>query len=232
MTGTDELEIDLDDIGRPFSLELFETATATEKEAMKRAVACRTRARIETRRAKSEEVIAEILPADIPDGEAWHVLSSGDVDSLTYLAHLLKTHPMDYVALSTWCMAMEDVKRLSAWLAAGQIRTLDAYVGEIFPNQYADEHAALCEAVKNHGGRVCVFRNHSKIYLCRSADRHWVIESSANINTNPRAENTVITADAGLYSHHLEYFNGVRSFERQFDAWAPSELQKKPEIPA
>lgn len=226
-----DLDFDLNDLDKPFSLELFDSDTTAEIEAKQRATAARTRSRIEARRAKSETVLAEILPATIDDGDAWHVLSSGDVDSLSYLAHLLKTQRMDYVMFSTWCMSNEDVRCIGEWLKTGAIGMLDAYVGEIFPNQYAEEHQPLCETVRHHGGRVCVFRNHSKIYCCRSGESHLVIESSANINTNPRTENTIITADRGLYHHHLTYFNGCSSFNRDFDDWKPSNLQKQPEFP-
>ena len=180
-----------------------------------------TRSRVQARRASSETTLSEILPADIADGESWHVMSSGDVDSLSYLAHLLRTHRMDYVALSTWCMALLDIAALNAWLSAGKIGHLDAYVGEIFPGTYASEHVALCNTVRAHGGRVAVFRNHSKIFLCRSGTRAWVIESSANINTNPRTENACITADMGLFLHHKAYFDSIRSFNRDFDDWSP-----------
>lgn len=195
----------------------------SDKNAKITASAHRTRSRREARRAKSEAVLSEILPTTIEDGDAWHVLSSGDIDGLSYLAHLLKTTKMDYVLLSTWCMAMDDVKRLSEWLENGTISRLDAYVGEIFPNQYDDEYAALNAAIKKQGhGRVCVFRNHSKIFACRSGNKAWLIESSANINTNPRTENTVITADMALFLHHKAYFDGVRSFNRDFDDWEPA----------
>ena len=209
------------DLSPEFSYEEHDLAEQRDRDNRQKATAQRTRARIEARRANSEATLAEILPAEIATGDAWHVISSGDIDSLSYLAHLLKTTRMDYVALSTWCMAMEDIKQLAAWLADGTITRLDAYVGEIFPNQYSAEHAALSAIVRPAGGRVCVFRNHSKIFLCRARHRGWVIESSANINTNPRTENTTITADAALYRHHLAYFNGVRSFERHFDDWTP-----------
>lgn len=72
------------------------------------------------------------------------------------------------------------------------------------------------------GGRVAIFRNHSKVFLCRAGARAWVIESSANINTNPRTENTVITSDLGLYEHHKAYFDSIKSFARDFDEWQPA----------
>ena len=211
------------DLHPTFDVDMFDIDEKRHADETRRAVAIKTRSRINARRAKSEAILADILPATIDDGDAWHVLSSGDVDSLSYLAHLLAAQPMDYVALSTWCMAMDDVQRLDAWLKDGTIGRLDAYVGEIFPNQYAAEHDALCKAVAAVGGRVCVFRNHSKVYLCRAGARCWVIESSANINTNPRTENTVITASVELYRHHLGYYSAVRSFNRDFDKWTQPE---------
>lgn len=181
--------------------------------------AIKTVGRTAARRARSEAHLAEILPAEIEVGSAWHVISAGDIDSLSFLAHLLKARSLDYVAFSTWCMAMDDVESIEKWITEGRIGRIDAYVGEIFPGSYSREYVALCDVVRATGGRVCVFRNHSKVQLCRSGDHAWVVESSANINTNPRCENTVITADIDLYFHHKSYFDSIRSFNRDFDAW-------------
>lgn len=215
------IDIELD-LGLDTILPDFEAEQTRHREDVKRATAQRTRSRRHARRAKSEAILAEILPPDIADGDAWHVLSSGDVDSLSYLAHLIKHTAMDHVILSTWCMAMPDVEQLTDWLKTGRIGRLDAYVGEIFQSQYPAEHEAMVATLTGTAGRVCVFRNHSKVYLCRSGPRAWVIESSANINTNPRTENTVITADADLYQHHKAYFDGIHSFNRDFDTWTPA----------
>jgi hypothetical protein len=205
-----------------FEPENFAADQAKAQHAQKQATAHRTRSRHLARKAASEARLAEILPAVIEDGDAWHVLSQGDVDALSYLAHLLKTTAMDYVALSTWCMAQPDALQLRDWLNAGKIKRLDAYVGEIFPGQYPDAHETLCAAVRAHGGRVAVYRTHAKLFLCRAGNRAWVVESSANINTNPRAENTVITADLDLFLHHKQYLDGVKSFGRDFDHWTPA----------
>lgn len=212
-------ELDLFDFSLPTDSSVSEHLEGWARQAR----ATSTRSRRHARRASSEAMLADLLPADIPDGDAWHVMSQGDVDSLSFVAHLLKQHKMDYVAFSTWCMALDDVDRLNCWLVDRQIERLDAYVGEIFPGTYPREHGALCSTVRPYGGRVAVFRNHSKVFLLRSGDRAWVIESSANINTNPRAENTCITADFGLFLHHKRFFDSIRSFARDFDEWRPAD---------
>lgn len=41
----------------------------------------------------------------------------------------------------------------------------------------------------------------------------FVIESSANINTNPRTEQGVITIDRGLVDFYKNYFDKIKSYE-------------------
>jgi hypothetical protein len=213
-------ECHIDDLGDPVA---FEKSAKIEAEAKRAASATKTKSRRQVRRAKSEEHLATILPALIETGDAWHVLSNGDIDSLSYLAHALKNTAFDHVLFSTWCMAMDDVIHLGKWVTEGKIGRLEAYVGEIFPNQYAAEYEALCNIVRPTGGRVCTFKNHSKIYACKTDDYALVIESSANINTNPRCENTVLTADETLYDFQKEFFDSIKSFNRNFDGWTPAE---------
>jgi hypothetical protein len=198
-------------------------ASAARKAQRVIARALRTRSRISVRRAKSETQLADLLPPYIEDGDSWHVISGGDVDSLSFAKHLLQCEPFDYMALSTWCMSIDDVQQLGRWLDAGQLRWLDCYVGEIFPNQYAAAYAELCATVRRHRGRVATFRNHSKVMLlgCQRTHRHLVIESSANVNTNPRTEQTVVTADAGLFRFYADFFNSIKSFNDNFADWVP-----------
>lgn len=198
-------------------------AVAERAARQMRARSLRLSQRVRTARAKSEAELAALLPARIEPADSWHVLSGGNIDGLSYLQHVLQAGPFDHVLLSTWCMALEDVKQLAAWLQSGQIAVLDVYVGEIFPSQYAPAYELLCQTIRTHGptGRVAVFRNHSKVTVAVSHSRaeHLVIESSANLNTNPRTEQTAITHDRDLAAFYADFFGSVRSFQRNFDTW-------------
>lgn len=110
-------------------------------------------------------------------------------------------------------MAAEDIFQLREWVRAGVIKELDMYVGEIFPNSYRIEWSMLQEmqAVGELNRLVC-FRNHSKIYAGVGDKFPFVIETSANINTNPRTEQGVVTIDGGLYNFYKDYFSEIKSF--------------------
>lgn len=174
------------------------------------------RGRIETRRAKSEAVLAEILPAELEDGVGYHVISHGDVDSLSFLAHAVKGRRIAWALVSTWCMARPDVERLDEWLRQGIVGRVDWYVGEIFPNQYGDEYELVLKVAARTGGRVCVARNHSKVMLAAdlATDYFVAIESSANVNTNPRIEQTTMTRSRALVEFYREFYEGLRSIDR------------------
>lgn len=201
----------------------FEAARSAAKLRKVQAHAIRTRTRRQQRRAKSEAELSQLLPPRIDPGDTWHVVSGGDIDALSYLSHVLRGMRADYALLSTWCMALDDVKALGAWLQSGVIRRLDCYVGEIFPSQYPAAHDALCAVVREAGGRVAVFRNHSKVMLAGNAStgEAFVIESSANVNTNPRTEQTVVTNDRDLFGFYKNFYDGIHSYNRNFDDWQP-----------
>ena len=49
----------------------------------------------------------------------------------------------------------------------------------------------------------------------------FAIESSANINTNPRSENTIISIGADIFRFYLDFYNKITAFNRDFDDWHP-----------
>lgn len=171
-----------------------------QQQATGQARAVRTKSRIQTRRATAEKHLASILPARFERGDSWHVMSHGDIDSLSYLRHALAgVSHFDHVLMSTWCIAKADL-----------------YAGEIFPSQYGDEYEQMLTMCEVYGCRLVVARNHSKVTLCenRAEGYRLSIESSANVNTNPRIEQTAIHCSDELHAFHREFFHGLRSIDR------------------
>ena len=166
------------------------------------------------RRAFSETQLLDVLGFDFKDGESYHCITAGDVDSLSYLKCVLRQQDLDYCLFSTWCMAADDILQFEEWLKAGKIKKLDAYVGEIFPGSYKMEYKALKRIFDEYQcGRIAVFKNHSKIYAGIGNKFAFGIETSANINTNPRAENGCLTIGDEIFEFYKEYFDGIISFE-------------------
>lgn len=167
-----------------------------------------------SRKVTSERALENELPWHFENGDCYHCFSFGDVDALTYFKMVIRQQHIKYAAISTWCMAGEDIRDLRAWHDHGLIDRCDFFFGEIFQGSYAEIYADALKFTKECGGRVTIFRNHSKIMAIHGDKFDCVIESSANINTNPRSENTVLTVDATLTREYIELLNGIKSFNK------------------
>lgn len=200
---------DASEVARIRASRTAEIAEQGRARAMKKAH------KLHVRRAKAEATLAEILPARVADSESWHVISHGDIDSLSYLSHALRgVEYFDFVLISTWCMGSADLDQIEGWIESGRIDTLELYVGEIFPSQYGDEYARAVALAERYGFRLVVARNHSKVMAARCGDYCLAIESSANVNTNPRIEQTAIHASRELFDFYREFFSGLKTIVR------------------
>ena len=187
----------------------------------------RTLSRNFERRVKSELFLEDSLPWHFNPGESYHCFSFGDVDALTYLRAILKQQPLEYILLSTFSMAITDAETLLRWQSQGLIGRIDLYLGEIFDSKFVEVYNTLRQAATLRGGRVAVFRNHSKVMAGFGERFDFAVEGSANLNSNPRCEQTVITLDTGLARFYKEeVFDNIRSFNKDFDDWKPYKLKR------
>ncbi len=113
-------------------------------------------------------------------------------------------------------MARLDIEEFHRQIMLGRVGELSFYLGEIFPGSYPEEYAEICEVCRDSGGRVAVFRNHSKVMAGYGEKFGFVIESSANINTNPRTEQTVITINKELADFYFEFYGKITSFDKDW----------------
>lgn len=169
------------------------------------------------RRLLSEQALERELPWHFEQGAAYHCISMGDVDALTYLRVIVKQQRVRYAILSTWCMAAEDIREIDTWLEKKYIGRIDFFCGEIFRGTYLKEYNDMKALCHKHGCKMSIFRNHSKVMVVFGERFDCVIESSANVNTNPRTEQTCITVDHDLAMFYKDFFDGIISFEREFD---------------
>lgn len=215
MGGGDE--ISLTDLFGELDLGEEKAAAKHEKSVSTK----RTTERHFERRIKSELALENSLPWHFEKGASYHCISFGDVDALTYLRVIVKQQRLRYVLISTWCMAITDAEEIKKWLDAGYIERVDFYVGEIFQGSYAGVYEYLRENCCKNGGRVCVFRNHSKVIAGFGEKFDFAIASSANVNTNPRCENTTITVNTEVADFYKTFFDDVQSFNKDFPNWQP-----------
>lgn len=173
----------------------------------------RTTSNARTRRVESDEKLSDLVPAQIAPGDSWHILSSGDIDVLSLLRHLLAgADHFDFVLMTTWRINRDDLEQIDAWLDAGRIEEWHLVIDQRFSRLAPDEFEMSKRMAGDYGGSVTTCLNHSKVMLCANASAGtWlVVESSANVNTNRRLEQSVIHNSQPLFDFYREAFDGIR----------------------
>ena len=64
-------------------------------------------------------------------------------------------------------------------------------------------------AVKN-GWKVNYINNHSKVILIKSKNKKFVIETSSNLNENPKIEQFIITQSVEIYDYYIHVFKKLK----------------------
>jgi hypothetical protein len=143
----------------------------------------------------------------------YNFITAGDIDALTYLKIIINHHSLDHCIISTWCMSGGDAEEIARWVVDGKIKHLDVYVGEILPSSDKAAWRVLKNLYKAKPGlgRLIAFRNHAKIFAGKNEedDFYFGLQSSANINTNPRCEQACLTTDKDLYKFYKDYFDKI-----------------------
>lgn len=165
------------------------------------------------RRAYGESKLFDILGIEpLKYGTATHVLTGGDIDLLSFLKYILRYQTVDWCILSTWCINTQDILQIREWLLQGKIKKLDTYVGEkvikIKRMQWLQLNSLYTELPDS--GRLVAFKNHAKVFVGEGDKFPFIVTSSANVNTNPRLEQTVITIDRGLAQFYRNYYDQVK----------------------
>lgn len=216
---SEELTLDGFDLGAALGIEpepQKETNPAASQGSIK--VSHGMGARQLYRKAASEKALESAMPWHFKEGDCYHCFSFGDVDSFSFFKMVLRQQPIKYAAISTWCMAGEDVTDLRRWHERGMVGRVDFFLGEIFKSGYPDVYRAVQEFIQECGGRMVIFRNHSKVMAIEGERFDCLIESSANINTNPRSENTVLTVDRELTGEYIQLFSEIVPFNKDYGA--------------
>lgn len=182
----------------------------------------RGKAIFDRRRFMSEQSLLDAAPWHFEPGRIYHVISGGDCDSLSFLRHVVRQQPLDYCLVSSWCFGVEDVSEMGEWQAKGLVRRFDFYCGEIAKASYALCAEELSAIARAGGGRLGVFRNHSKVMAFYGKLFSGAILSSANVNTNPRTEQTVIDTHAETADFYKSFFDEIHPFNyKDFSDFTP-----------
>lgn len=158
------------------------------------------------------QALAAVVPEPPPPGDSIHVLSKAEFDFWTWVPTMI-----DWLGqtrelwCSTWTACRINVVDLFQIWDAGRIGQVHFLTGLYFKRRESAVYAQLLDGIRARGGRYRAARNHAKVILLDNPERnaYLTVVGSANLTSNPRMENYVITNDRAVHEFHAAWMEEV-----------------------
>jgi hypothetical protein len=212
----------VDDASQAFLFDAGEIDEPTEHDRLPSARALRMQARRHMLRVEREQRLQELLGAAPKAGESIHVISSAKFDFWTWVPVMIDwLGAVDHLYCSTWTLSRPNAKELLALWDAKKITSprVNILTGTYFKRRESAVYAYLVDGLSRRGGHYRAFQNHAKVLLLANVRKKtWLtIEGSANLTSNPRLEQAVITNDRKLHDFHLAWMDEMLARTPQDD---------------
>ena len=176
------------------------------------------RERIATKRKyflwNRQENLRELL-TELPEqgGGNVRVLGSNKFDAWSWVPvtiELMGGH-CDELYINTWIINHFHVKELVELIKTGKVGRANVMTGLLFKTREPSAYALLVEELTKRDGRYLGILSHAKITLIGNGTTgdYIVIETSANMSTNAKVEQTAMTNDRELYDWYKDWFENV-----------------------
>jgi len=141
--------------------------------------------------------------------EIKHGNISDAFDFGTFIPHLVELlGNVDIVAyVSTWAMNRNHALNLLEMLDNGNIKTLTVVTDPYFTTRESAVANTLIEGIQRHNQTFLTFKNHVKsICLLAPDGRTVTVTGSANLSSQPRCEQYILTTHPDVYNFFVDDF--------------------------
>ncbi len=157
-----------------------------------------------------------VLLADFDKKKVYKMLSvKGGFASINFIDFVQEREVIKELSIFSLAVGAKHMQLIDFWCKQGRIEKANFVVSNFFKNRgalvdsygYYDIFSEIC---KKNGWAVILANNHAKIILMRTNKDYYVVESSSNLNENPKIEQFSFEADKGLYGFYYGFLAELR----------------------
>lgn len=155
----------------------------------------------------------KMLMDTLPEKEVYKFISDGGFSSIAFIDFVAEKVKIDHLTASTLRIGKKHLRRLDMLHQDGRLEQAHFIVGGIMRDDsdrgktygYYDNLEVVCN---NNNWTFEVQNNHSKIILMDTAQGKFVLETSSNLNENPKIEQFSFEQDRNLYDFYIRALSG------------------------
>jgi len=145
----------------------------------------------------------------------------GGFCSVNFIKYVANKETIEELTASTLRIGEKQFVYLSNLCKAGKLKKATFFIGSIMKEDISsnngkyDYYTRFFEISKQYGWESFVVNNHSKIILMRTENNYYVLETSSNLNDNPKIEQYSFENSKELYGFYYDFFQVLRNVNRK-----------------
>ena len=150
------------------------------------------------------------------NNECFKMISvGGGFSSLSIIAYIAELETIDEMYVSTFRIGKKHFQTLCRLKTKGQIGTCHFLTSQsqekidetmTYKGKKYNYYQYICETCDELGWKIKSFDNHSKLLLLKTPANNYVIETSSNLNENPKMEQFSWENDRELFDWYKKLF--------------------------
>ena len=162
---------------------------------------------IETRTAELENLIGVL------DKNAdYHFISvTGGFDCVNFIDFIAKREHVEKMLIATLRVGDTEIKHIGELCDKGLIDSVDFVVSKTFArvDKKYKYFNFLKETAQPRNWKIAVVNNHSKVILFKTKENYYVLETSANLNTNVKLEQFSLICSKELWEFYNDFYGEI-----------------------
>jgi hypothetical protein len=156
-----------------------------------------------------------LLPVE---NECFKLISlGGGFCSVNFIKYVANKEIIEELTASTLRIGKKQFVYLSNLCKTGKLKKATFFIGSIMKEDTStnsgkyDYYTRFFEISKQYGWESFVTNNHSKIILMRTESNYYVLETSSNLNDNPKIEQYSFENSKELYDFYYDFFQVLKN---------------------
>ena len=141
----------------------------------------------------------------------------GGFSSIEFISLVAVKEIIIELTASTLRVGEKQAETLITLNEAGKLSKASFFIGSIMKEDTKqqtkkyDYYTKFVQACKRNNWDLVVMNNHSKIILMRTENNYYVLETSSNLNENPKIEQYSFENDEELYNFYYGFFDVLKT---------------------
>lgn len=163
-----------------------------------------------------ENAIIEDLTSKLPEGESFVYITSDGFSSIAFIVWIAGQTRIKSLFASTLRVGVRQAQMLDGLHNDGRLDKVDLLVGGAMKDNCEHNRGygyleQITYIFQTNGWTVSMHNNHSKVMLFDTDAGKFVIESSSNLNENPKVEQFRLEKSAELFDFYNSFFSTLKN---------------------